>query len=269
MTKGTLKRIVVLIYHNTYIGNYESYSMLKVLSKLGFSPSEIKAYIYLQKTGSSYANEISSRTQLNRTNVYEALERLLAKGVISFIVKNNVKWFEAKSPDALYSLISIQEEELEKKKKEVLQTIKELKEIERKDKQTLEANVFVGKKGLRMIFEEILEEKEPIALLAAELQFERTFRPYFELWHKRRIKNKIQQRSLFSLKFKNYLKKREFLDYRFVEDKYTNPTTTIIYGNICLLIQWGEEPLAIKIKNKDIVKSHLNYFNLLWKVAKP
>ena len=58
------------------------------LSKLGFSPSEIKVYLHLLKTGSSYANKISSETKINRTNVYEALDRLTSKGVISFIAKN-------------------------------------------------------------------------------------------------------------------------------------------------------------------------------------
>ena len=77
------------------------------LSKLGFSPSEIKIYLHLLKTGSSYANKISSETKINRTNVYEALDRLIAKGVISFITRNKVKWFEAKSPKSIISLLKI------------------------------------------------------------------------------------------------------------------------------------------------------------------
>ena len=58
------------------------------LSGIGFSPSEIKIYLHLLRTGSSYANKISSETKINRTNVYEALDRLISKGVVSFITKN-------------------------------------------------------------------------------------------------------------------------------------------------------------------------------------
>src|SRR3989339_83021 len=93
------------------------------LSKLGFSPSEIKIYLHLYRRGSSYANKISSETRINRTNVYEAVERLIAKGVVSYIIKNKVKWFEAKAPESILSLIQVKEEELDIVKKELAKDI--------------------------------------------------------------------------------------------------------------------------------------------------
>lgn len=231
------------------------------LSKLGFSPSEIKTYLHLLKNGSSYPNKISSETKINRTNVYEALDRLISKGVISFITKNKVKWFEAKSPDTILSLIKEREEEIQKTKNNLL---KEINNIKVNPKKHLEANIFIGKKGLRMIFEEILETKKPISLIAAQLQFKELFGPYFELWHKKRIEKNIAQRSIFPNSFKKKLKERKLMKYKFVDNKFTNPTTMIIYGDNCLFIQWSKEPIAIKINNKEIAKSHLNYFNMLW-----
>src|SRR3989338_7443349 len=97
------------------------------LSKLGFSPSEVKIYLHLNKTGSSYANKISSETKINRTNVYEALDRLISKGVVSFIKKNNLKWFEAKSPEAILSLIHEKEEDLKTTRNNLIEEIKHLK----------------------------------------------------------------------------------------------------------------------------------------------
>lgn len=232
------------------------------LTKLGFSPSEIKIYLHLIKTGNSYPKRISAETGINRTNVYEALDRLISKGVISFIIKNKLRWFEAKSPNALLSLVGEKEEEIKNTKDQIL---KDIKEIERAPNNPfLEATIFVGKKGLRMIFEEILEKRKPISLIASQLQFEDLFGPYFELWHKKRIALRITQRSIFSNNFKQKLKKRELLTYKFVDSKFVNPTTTIIYGDICILIQWSKYPIAIKINNKEIVKSHLNYFNIIW-----
>ena len=233
------------------------------LSQLGFSPSEIKIYIHLLKNGSSYPNKISSEIKLNRTNVYEALDRLVSKGVSSFINKNKVKWFEAKSPNSLLSLIKEREDEFKITKNNILEDIRSLNQI-KSEKIPLEANVFTGKKGLRMIFEDILEDKKPISLIASQLQFKEFFGPYFELWHKQRIEKKIHQRSIFPYKFSGRLEKREFLMYKFVDDKFTSPTTTIIYGENCLFIQWSKEPIAIKVKNEEISKSHLNYFNMLW-----
>ena len=102
------------------------------LSKLGFSPSEIKIYLHLYKNGASYANKLSAETKINRTNVYEALDRLIAKGAISSIMKNKKKWFEAKSPESLLSLINEKEEELKVTKKNLFDDIQQIKSIKTK-----------------------------------------------------------------------------------------------------------------------------------------
>jgi len=234
------------------------------LVKLGFSPSEIKVYLFLLKNESSYPNKISAATKINRSNIYEALDRLIAKGVVSFIVKNGIKWFEARSTDSIFSLVNHKKEELEFAKNEIAE---ELRNIKKDDKNALEASIFVGKKGLRMIFEEMLKEKKSISLIASEMQFSKVFGSYFDLWHKQRIEKKISQRSIFPAKFKGKLEERKYLEYKFVSDKFVNPTTTIIYGDECVFIQWSDEPLAIKMSNSGITQSHLNYFNLLWKSA--
>jgi HTH-type transcriptional regulator, sugar sensing transcriptional regulator len=236
------------------------------LIALGLSPSEIKVYLHLAKNGSNYAKKISFETKINRTNVYECLDRLIAKGLVASITKNKIKWYEAKTTSAILSLVEQKEQELKSTKNLLEEDIKNFKPNE--NKKPLEATVFTGKKGLRNVFEEIIELKKPISIIASHLQFQEFFEDYFELWHKKRIQGKIPQRSLFPLELKNKLKKRKMLEYRFIENEYSNPTTTVIYGDNCLFIEWSHEPMAIKIQNSDIVKSHLNYFNLLWKLAK-
>ena len=119
-----------------------------------------------------------------------------------------------------------------------------------------------------MIFEEILEAKKPISLIASKLQFKKIFGPYFDLWHKQRIEKGIMQRSIFPITLKDKLERKELLKYKFVASTFTNPTTTIIYGDTCLFIQWSEEPITIKIHNREIAKSHSNYFEILWNTAK-
>ncbi|MBS3122169.1 DUF2250 domain-containing protein, partial [Candidatus Woesearchaeota archaeon] len=177
------------------------------LSKLGFSPSEIKIYLHLIQSGCSYPKKISTETKINRTNVYEALDRLMSKGVISYIIKNNIKWFEAKKPQSLLTIIKEKEDEIAKSKNQILKEINRLSMNQHKP--SLEANIFVGKTGLRMIFEEILELNKPISLIAAQLQFKELFGPYFELWHKKRIERGISQRSIFPNNLKSKLKERK------------------------------------------------------------
>ena len=238
----------------------------KNMQTFGFSPSEIKIYLYLIKRESSYANKISSETGINRTNVYEALDRLISKGVISFITKNKMKWFEAKSIDSLNTFIAEKEDEFKKTKENFIKDIRKEKKSITGSKEYSEASIFVGRKGLRMLFEEMLETEKPLYFFAANtLQFKKFFGAYFEQWHKRRAEKGINQKTIFSNSVKQELTfGKKLWTYKFVSDEYMSPTTTILFGNTTLLIQWSKEPLAIKIKNKEITKSHLNYFNLIW-----
>ncbi|MBU0980745.1 MAG: hypothetical protein KJ709_08120 [Nanoarchaeota archaeon] len=237
--------------------------MTNALERLGLSPSERKIYIHLFKHGPSYANSISGQTGINRTNVYEAMARLLTKGLISYIVRNKVKWYQARSPDSLLSLVKKAEEDLIKTRKALKIEIGSLKKFPLPER-SLEASIFVGKKGLRMLFDNIISAGKPIRLIASELQFKKVFGPYFELWHRQRIKKGIRQKSIFPKRFEGKVKRRKLLEYRFVDDRFTNPTTTIIYGDSCLFIQWSGQPLAIRISDKNITRTHKNYFDMLW-----
>lgn len=233
------------------------------LAELGFSPSEIAVYTFLLKQGPSYPNRISAAIGINRTNVYEALDRLVRKGVVTHVAKNKVKWFEAKLPESIAAIVSQREEEFRALKASIGKEIKELQAI-RQDAKPLEATIFVGKKGLRSLFEEMLEKRKPVCILASQFQLKEVFGPYFELWHKQRIALGIAQRTIFPQKFKGTLEQRKYLQYKFVDDRFTNPTTTIIFGDVCVFIQWCREPLSIRIQNSEIARSHQNYFDMLW-----
>ncbi len=242
--------------------------MEKILKSLGFSPSEIKIYLCLLRKNSSYPSEISADTSVNRSNVYEALSRLVSKGVVSYITRNKVKVFEAKSTDALEMLILEKQKENEKETKTSIAEIRKLKKSLPHPKSHLDASTFAGKKGIKSLFEEMLETGKPLQFLAADLQFRYFFGPYFEQWHKRRAKLGIYQRTIFPETVREKVKTMQLWERKFIPKEYANPTTTIIYEDTCIFVQWLGEPLAVKIENPGIAKSHLNYFNLLWKVAK-
>ena len=239
------------------------------LEEIGFSPSEIKVYLYLLRKGSGYANRISSETGINRTNVYEALDRLALKGAVYQITKNRLKWFAAKPPEGLIAIFDNKEEQLLKSRKAFLDGIKQLKKTLNPNKESLKAGIFTGKKGLRIIFDELLEEGKPICFFASKLQFKQYFDVYFEKWHRQRADKGIRQRSIIANKFRQLVTKRKLLEYRFIDDLLASPTTTIISGDACIFIEWSQELFAVRIRNHDIAKSHANYFEMLWKsVAK-
>jgi sugar-specific transcriptional regulator TrmB len=237
------------------------------LSGFGFGPSEITVYLHLLKRGSSYANSISSSTGINRSNVYEALDRLIEKGIVSFVSRNKAKWYKASPSESLNSLLKIKEDEFRSQKENFLESIKEIRKIAPPKNEKVDAAIFSGRDGLKMIFEEMLELEKPIAFFAAKMQFSTFFEAYYHQWHMRRAKKNIIQRTIFPEKVRHEKNKQisiKLRKVRYVDDKFTSPTTTVIYGDVVAIVMWGPEPLAVRIENKEIAKSHLNYFNMVW-----
>jgi len=234
------------------------------LRKIGFSPTEIKIYLYLLRKGNSYANKISQEIRINRTNVYDALHRLISKGLVSYIVKNKIKWFEIKSFDSITTYIKEKEEDYNKIKLSLIEDIIEYKNNHKNTSKALEASIFTGKKGLKQLFEEILTEADILNIIASKYQFKSTFGAYFENWHRRRVSNKIFLKTIFPKSYKGKINKNKLHQIKFIDDKYTNPTSTFIYKDVCLFVQWSDEIIAIKIKDDKFAKSYLNQFNLLW-----
>ena len=88
--------------------------------------NEIKVYLLLLGMGTVPAGEIIKKSELHRTCVYVVLERLLEKGLISYVVTSNVKYFEAVDPHQFLSYIDQKTDELKDYKKEIQAIIPEL-----------------------------------------------------------------------------------------------------------------------------------------------
>ena len=102
---------------------------LDILQELGLSITESKVYLALLDLGSGLAGEITKKSQINRTNVYDALERLIEKGLVSYVVSANRKIFEPVNPERLKEILEEKEENLKKILPELQLKFKENKSI--------------------------------------------------------------------------------------------------------------------------------------------
>ena len=86
------------------------------LIKLGFTDGEAKTYLALIEIGSSTVGPLAKKTGIAYSKIYEVLERLIKKGVVSFIKKGKTKYFQAVNPSALFDYIDKKEQDLETQK---------------------------------------------------------------------------------------------------------------------------------------------------------
>jgi len=85
---------------------------MEILRELGFSEREIKVYLALLKLGQTTVGPIAAKTRMQHSKVYQTLEKLIDKGLVSFVLKSKTKHFEAQDPKHILIL--------SKKKKESL-----------------------------------------------------------------------------------------------------------------------------------------------------
>ena len=65
---------------------------IKLLEEIGLANSEIKVYTTLLKTGEIKVGELIKELSLHRSRIYEAINRLTDKGLVSYVIKNNIKY---------------------------------------------------------------------------------------------------------------------------------------------------------------------------------
>lgn len=90
-------------------------------------------------------------------------------------------------------------------------------------------------------------------------------------YNKKRKDAKIKINILHSEKIRWWRGKNHlpFSKVRFISDVYDSPATTFIYGNKVAIIMWTNPLFGIVINSLELAKSYLNFFTLLWEIAKP
>jgi sugar-specific transcriptional regulator TrmB len=233
------------------------------LQEFSLSNTEAKVYLALLELGKSKAGKITKKSAVNRTNVYDALERLIEKGLVSYVSENNKKVFEAVDPQRLKEILEDKQDKLSK-------TIEELKILHQKSQKDEDAFIFRGKKGIKTIFEDILAEKKDLFVYGAESKFKALFPYYQKHWNEERARLKIKVKMIYNKKVKEEKKKEKLklLEMKFLPETYEFPSTIMMHGEKLVTIVWLEEPFAFMVKSEEAVKSNMNFFEILWNIAK-
>ena len=71
-----------------------------ILEELGLSTAEAKIYLALLELGQSKTGKIIDITHLQSSTVYHVMGSLIEKGLVSFIIKGKVKYYQAEPPES-------------------------------------------------------------------------------------------------------------------------------------------------------------------------
>ena len=118
---------------------------------------ETDIYLDLFKHGESLASAIASRVKISRTYIYDSIQSLTSKGLITYVIKNNRKYFKALEPEKLLEYLNEQTIKIDSQKKGLKKLILELKKYKKPREEKPIVEVFEGKEGLKTILNDIVK----------------------------------------------------------------------------------------------------------------
>ena len=85
----------------------------ELLMELGLNKNESEVYLKLLELGPSTAVQVAQGSKLHRPNVYDALNKLVSKGLVAHFLKEETKYYEVVDPEQLMTLLKAKELQLE------------------------------------------------------------------------------------------------------------------------------------------------------------
>lgn len=250
-----------------------------ILTEIGLSESEKKVYLTLLDLGDSSRGEIVKRSGVTGSKVYELLEKLQEKGLVSIYIKDRVKHFKPTNPKQLLNYLEKKKEDITEIEKQTKSIIPNLLAKFNSSTEDQEVELISGSKGLDIIFREQID-----ALKTGDICYviggtwgtgetqESIVQSFFEKIHLMREKKKIKTKMLFNLSQKTTTQKLYSsgkypgTSTRYIE--HTSPVAINIYKDKTIIIIFGKRITSIYITSQDVANSFIEYFNLLWRNSK-
>jgi sugar-specific transcriptional regulator TrmB len=232
--------------------------MKEELLEAGLTEREAQAYLELFNFEETTATELAKVTKEHRTNIYDSLNGLIKKGLISFTIKNNVKYYKVTEPQNLLDFLKEKEDKIQR-------IIPELQKKLLIPKEKPSVEVYEGKEGFKAILNKMIREKKTIFGIGASEEWDKRFPIKLSQYMKLREENQIKAKLL-------YVKGTKPTTHRLNEIKilpteFQQPSTIAIFGDYVAVFMWTEPLVATLTKSKELSKSFEKYFELLWKIA--
>jgi len=241
------------------------------LIKIGLNINESKVYLKLLNKGVATAGELIKDTEFHRNIVYDNLEKLIDKGLVSYILEGKIKVFQANPPENISEMLEKEQTKLNEKKKIAEDVKKSISRLISNKEQKQEVTVFRGVEGIKFLLNNTLEYgKDYIVFGAPKISVEIMGDYYWENYNLKAKEKKIKLKMIFNEELREWSKviKNPLTKIKFLSKKFDTLTETIVYGDKVVIIVWSNKPIATLIKDSNLASSYGQYFNILWKQAK-
>lgn len=243
---------------------------VETLQALGLTRGEAEVYLTLIRLGNSSTGNIIKESEVSRSKVYDVLERLKQRGLVSEVIKENVRYFEAADPKRIIDYLKSKKEEIESKIAQSQKVVDEINRVKNTHLVKQEAYVYTGNEGIKTLYNQILDDLEPgeeyLAFGMGKKEFSmEKMSSFIKNFHIKRAEKKVHARIILHDDIKKEMK--EFSKIKYYSFKYTSvnvPTNIALWKDHVVNLVWNENPIAFVIKSKEVYTKYKEYFESLW-----
>lgn len=242
---------------------------LNNLKELGLSEGQVNVYSAVLNIGISTLNKIQEKTGIERRNIYDILNKLIEKGLITYTIEKSKRTYQCTHPNKL--LEEIKRKELALKNLE--NQIPDITKLFNISKPEIRAEVFRGNESMKALLNEALEYKESYWIGGNSGVESTPLKNWYKHWMKKRVEKKHVLNDLLDygsflegLKPKDIKKhKKEYYKRCELPKDLRSPLVIVIFGNKVAQILWSDQSFAFVLDSKEIKESFMKYFNHFWK----
>lgn len=237
-----------------------------VLEDLGLSPGEIKVYLTLLGLGSSTAGPILERSGLQNSVVHRALNTLIEKGIVSFILEGRRKVYLASDPEYFFRFI-------DSKRERFASLLPELKARQSSSITTESASVYKGVRGINEVYTLMVATpgKEYLTFGGGKECESRMGTSWWLSIHTKRLARKLPSRQVFDATVRKIglkIRSNPLSKVRFLTKEFEQFQETVIVGDKVAIAIFTENPYAVLISDKVVADGYRKHFEVLWHQAK-
>ncbi|MCX6707895.1 MAG: hypothetical protein NT001_07240 [Candidatus Woesearchaeota archaeon] len=236
----------------------------KLLKDIGLTETEIKVYLALLSLGATSAGRIVEETGVYRKNLYDALNKLVEKGLVTYVIENKIKFFQPKNPDNLMTYLDDQKTKVDEKRLEIEKLLPELKSKFTSLTPEIESEIYRGTEGIKTILKQCLDHKE-ILMIGATGDVENRLPYFWPHYNKKRQQLKCKWKLLLTYEARNKpITKSKYYEYKILPKILSGMNVIYIYGDYVANVLWLEKPMAFVIRHKTLADNYRKYFDYLW-----
>ena len=243
----------------------------KILEEIGLTNSEIKVYLALLELGSSKKSPIVKKAGITSSKIYEVIDKLIERGLASYVVKDNVKYFNAAPPSRIKDYLKEKETKLKEQEVELDKLLPSLELKQKLTEKKTDAEVYRGWRGMQTVYNDLIESLKPkdefYIFGASRGTNTKKVKSFYTRFNEKIAKNKLKANIIFNENARGNIPNVERTGrVRYLDQ--TTPAEILVYDIKTAVVLLEEEPLIILIRGHSIAKSFKAYFDIMWVVAK-